>query len=591
MADLFRGSVILNSCKKAAQGVRNTARHSLLFRPKAPREHTTPGAVKLVNRWHPILATQQAMAKSPVFNWLYHYWENLLAGPASALLWLMIPFCAGMFGVLWYKGGWAPGHLILAFLGIAALLLLKMGTLEEVIRGWWLYRRVAKWVPLPKGTPRRSVCLYLALCGLAGVAAGWKLGLLIGGCAALVLAVAPAVFAIPPMALLYLLMGALPLAGTALCWILSVALCVTLMFARAFGKEQGRPVDGWDLALTVFPLYCIASTLFSYNVGDSAKVTFMWLGLFVCAFALRRLITTPQRLVGALTALTLGGVVSGCIGLLQYLTGQIDTTWTDTSMFEDLELRVYSTFANPNVFGEFLLFLIPLVLGLILYTENPKLRLLLIGADGLLLVNLALTYSRGCYVGIALTALFFLWHYSKKWMAVILTLGLPLAIVVMPQSVVERILSIGNMSDGSTSYRMMIYVGTLAMLTHHWLGGIGLGEGAFNTVYPLYAVPGALAEHSHSLFFQLAVSFGVMGLVYGIGLLVAYQKTTGAARKKAKGPMRGLTVAFNTVLWGLMTQSIFDYTWYNYRLFQLFWIVVALGLSVACMKEDNHDQA
>ncbi len=588
MADLFGGSVILNACKKVAQGVKNTAGQSILFRPKARQKKTTPGLVALANRRHPLLATQRAMAKSPLFGWLYHYGANLSALPAACLLWLLMPFCVGMFGVVWLKGGWAPAHVLLSALGIGALLLLKMGTVNEVIQGWWLYRRIARWAPLPQGTPKKSLCIYLGLCGLAGVAAGWKLGLLTGGVAAVVLAAFPLVFSIPPMAVLCLLMGLLPLAGTTLCWILSVGLCVVFFFARAFGREEGRPVDGWDLALGIFPLFCIASALFSYDRADSIKVAFMWLGLFVCVFTLRRLIVSVKRLIAALTALTLGGVASGCYGLFQFLTGQIDTTWTDTTLFEDLELRVYGTFANPNVFGAFLLLLVPLVLGLILYTQNPKVRLLLIGADGLLLINLALTYSRGCYVGIAVTALFFLWHYSKKALAAVVVLGVPLAIVLMPQSVVERILSIGNMSDTSTSYRMMIYVGTLAMLAHHWLGGIGLGEGAFNTIYPLYAVPGALAEHSHSLFFQLAVSFGMMGLLYLLGLVTAYQKTTGAARRQSAGPLGGLSVAFNTVLWGLMVQSIFDYTWYNYRLFQLFWIVLALGLAATrLIKEEQ----
>ena len=176
-------------------------------------------------------------------------------------------------------------------------------------------------------------------------------------------------------------------------------------------------------------------------------------------------------------------------------------------------------------------------------------------------------------------------------MVAILALGIPLGILLMPQSIVDRLLSIGNMSDSSTSFRMMIYIGTILMLADYWAGGVGIGEGAYNSLYPLYAIPGVPAPHSHSLFFQSVVSFGVAGLAYLARLLGFYQKKTGAARKAAVGPDRILLIAFNTVMWGMMVQSIFDYTWYNYRVFQLFWIVIVLGLSateILTKQEETH---
>lgn len=592
MNDLLSGSLFLGFCKKVYTKIKQTAECSLLFGKREKKQKdASSAAVGWLNKVHPALALESAMAKSGIFRWLYHYWGNLIAGPLYSVFYLLTPFCAGMAVImaLSRRNDVAAG-LMISF-GIAALLLNGKGSIKEFLSGSLLTRFITKWAALPDGTHRRSVSVYLTVCGVLGAAVGWKLGLILGAAAAMALAALPILFSVPPMGVFCLLMAALPLAGTTVCWGLSAALAISYLFARAFGKEQGKALTKVDLLLLIFPIFCVVSTIFSFDVIDSAKVTVMWLGLFLCVFFIRRIVTDTKRLISALVALTVGGAISGVYGLYQYLSGSVNTTWTDTALFEDLQLRVYSTFANPNVFGEFLLLLIPLVTALALYFKDKKLRLLMVGIDLLLLVNLALTYSRGCYVGIAVTAVFFLWHYSKKWMVAILSLGIPLGVLLMPQSIVDRLLSIGNMSDSSTSFRMMIYIGTVLMLADYWSGGVGIGEGAYNALYPLYAIPDVPAPHSHSLFFQSVVSFGIAGLAYLAGLFSFYQKTTGAARKAAAGRDRTLMVAFNTVFWGFIVQSIFDYTWYNYRVFQLFWIILVLGLCAADIlkKEENHD--
>lgn len=81
---------------------------------------------------------------------------------------------------------------------------------------------------------------------------------------------------------------------------------------------------------------------------------------------------------------------------------------------------------------------------------------------------------------------------------------LPVALValyfVLPDTVISRFTSIGNLEDTSTSYRVSIWMGTIAMLKDYWLCGIGPGTGAFNLVYPAYSYNAANAQHAHNLF-------------------------------------------------------------------------------------------
>ncbi len=587
MKDLLDGSKLIGGCARLWKSLQSAASQSLLLAKKSRKEHPMEGSavLKTVNRFHPIDGLVKSMGESALLGWLYHYWGNLLAGESRQLLFGLIPLLCCLAASMAAAARWAEVLLFLLALGICILLFARKTPLGEAMSGSLLLRRVT----LPKGTPSRSIPLYLALCGLVGGGIGWLGGAVLGLGASVALGVLPALFAIPPIWMVCLLCGLLPLAGTTACWGMSLLIGILWLFRRAFDGAKGKAVDGLDVMLLLFPILCIASTFFSFALMDSAKVAFMWLGLFFCVLFLRRVVDTRRKLTATLWSMILGAAASGCYGLFQYLSGKVDTTWTDTALFEGLSLRVYSTFANPNVFGEFILLAMPLCAALALYSKGRK-RWLLWGIDLLLGVNLLLTYSRGCYVGLLLTALIFLWNFSKKWTVAALVAAVPVALAVMPQSIIDRILSIGNMNDSSTSFRMWIYIGTLFMLADYWYCGLGLGEKAFNAVYPLYALPAIVAPHSHSLFFQLVISFGILGLVYMILLLAGYQRSMRAAREKMPRRDRLLMLGFGSVFWGMLLQSVFDYTWYNYRVFQLFWIVLVLGFAAADIlkQEEKH---
>ncbi len=574
--DLLGGSQILRFGRWLNERIKETARKSIFFGRGCKTESTeqTP-LIEAMNRIHPVEKAVTELRHSRILGWLYGYWGNLCSAPISKLLWLLLP----LFGILAVRMAIASRFLLtgglLLFMAASVFLFGRKNTLADWLGSSLIARRLCC-----PGEYRRSVTVYLLFAGVLGGAVGCFAGVFLGSFVTIALAVFPIVFCVPAVWVAYLLFALLPLLGTSLCWGLSLLMAVCYFFGRAFGGQKGKALDRMDLLMAIFPVFCVVSAVFSYDRADSLKVIFMWLGLFLCVPLLRRIINRRDHINGCLWALTAGAFISGLYGLFQYFSGMVDTTWTDTTLFEELELRVYSTFANPNVYGEFLLIAIPLLAGFALYVKGWK-QWILWGVDLLLLVNMVLTYSRGCYVGIALTALVFLWHFSKKWTVAALVLGTPVAIFAMPESVMTRILSIGNMNDTSTSYRMKIYIGTLAMLTHYWLSGVGIGEGAFNSIYPYYAMNGVTAYHSHSLFFQSAVSFGIVGVIYLLWIWSYYQRRIDRARNSMSAKYKPLMLGFSAVFWGLMVQSVFDYTWYNYRVFQLFWMVIALGLATA----------
>lgn len=91
-------------------------------------------------------------------------------------------------------------------------------------------------------------------------------------------------------------------------------------------------------------------------------------------------------------------------------------------------------------------------------------------------VCMILTFSRGAWLGLLFAGLVFVLLLNPR-----LLLLAPFVMValyfVLPDTVISRFTSIGNLTDNSTSYRVYIWIGVLAMLKDYWLCGIGPGDG------------------------------------------------------------------------------------------------------------------
>jgi O-antigen ligase len=272
-----------------------------------------------------------------------------------------------------------------------------------------------------------------------------------------------------------------------------------------------------------------------------------------------------------------GSVGSGLVGLYQYLTKQVDMTWVDVELFGDIPLRVSATFGNPNVYGTYLLLAIPLTAGLVFYVKKPLYKLVALGTTGLLLVNLLLSYSRGCYLALALSVFIFILLMEKR-LIVLSAAGVFAIPFVLPPTMLARLLSITNLSDSSTSYRIFIWQGTLRVLRDFWALGLGQGIEAYNVIYPYYAFNAIVAPHSHNLFLQVFVETGIIGLAAFVIMLAWFSRCQARFLRRAKQTRdKIMCAAFISAVIGFLFQGIFDYVFYNYRVMLIFFVFMGLA--------------
>lgn len=268
---------------------------------------------------------------------------------------------------------------------------------------------------------------------------------------------------------------------------------------------------------------------------------------------------------------------TGLVGAYQFVMKKMDMTWVDTELFADLGFRVYGSFDNPNVYGTYLLLAIPLCAAMFFYAEKWTYKLCALGVSGLLLVNLFLSYSRGCYLALAVAALIFVLLFEKR-LVVFFSAGLVVLPFVLPASVINRLLSITNLTDSSTAYRISIWQASLRIIKDFWMTGVGQGSDAYNAVFPLYAFSKVTAQHAHNLFLQVFVETGLVGLGVFVALLACfYREQVNFLRRVTDRRARIIPIAMIAAVTGFLFQGMFDYVFYNYKVMLTFFLFMGLG--------------
>lgn len=361
------------------------------------------------------------------------------------------------------------------------------------------------------------------------------------------------------------------------------ALCLLCLFSlliRALTvKKFEFKTEGIGLTILIFLGIYLLAGLTSFAKFKSLQIWGIYFAFISFYFVIINTIKTKSQLMNLLTTFCLSGFLVCFYGILQYVFDwNISQAWMDEEMFEDIKMRIYSTLENPNVLGEYILLVLPVAISLMWKKPGILSKLTYGGISAVMGIALILTFSRGCWIGIMASAsVFITFAAGKLWGLALLVL--PIIPMILPDSIINRFTSIGDMKDSSTSYRVYIWMGTFLLLKDFWLTGIGPGTENFTQVYPFYSYSSVVAPHSHNLFLQVLAETGILGLAAFLLVILFYIKNLAKAHQvQGKfGDISVIMVGLGSAVTGFLVQGMFDNCFYNYRVFMIFWAVIALG--------------
>lgn len=353
------------------------------------------------------------------------------------------------------------------------------------------------------------------------------------------------------------------------------------------GKTPVRGASPFALWIAAFSVLSLCAVLGGAAPASGLKIYLVYLS-FALAFPLIVYTVRDKRdYTRLLTLLCTAAFGVALYGVFQnFFLRDTTQSWVDSTMFSEIEKRVYSTLDNPNVLGEYLILTVPLAASVLLYCRRPVSKLWYTAVNLTMLLCLMYTWSRGAWVGVVLALGFFLLQKDRRFLIPCLVILL-LMPSVMPASVLHRLTSIGNMNDTSTAYRVSVWQGSIRIIRDYGLlGGIGLGSDAFLKIYPHYALNGAeYALHSHNFYLQWIVDMGWLGIVVYFGLILTAFSCILRAKKNTD-PKKIAALAMSGGLCGYLFHGMAENLWYNYRMVLVFFIYLAL-ICLASYDENN----
>lgn len=348
----------------------------------------------------------------------------------------------------------------------------------------------------------------------------------------------------------------------------------------ASGKTKSLGVRKISVALFTFVVAIGVSTITALVVSDAIRFALFLIGSLIFAYCIYLTLDSKDKMVRFVKIVLTFVTITAIYGIIQRIKGvEIDLEFVDIYTNNGMPGRVYSTFSNPNNFAQLLVLFMPFFVPVFVYSKRKTDKILALLGFAVTFVSLLMTYSRSCWVGFALSAILFVFIYDRRWIipAVLLVIA---AIPFLPETIINRIFTIGSMEDTSNSYRIYIWKSCWNMIKDFGSTGLGLGPASFSVMYPGYSSPVAVtAPHSHMLYMQIILEMGVLGFVAFFGFIFALVKKAAGAMRKMHDELRCYTIAALSSLFGIAFVCCAEYIWFYPRIMFAFWIVPGLMLA------------
>ena len=377
--------------------------------------------------------------------------------------------------------------------------------------------------------------------------------------------------------------------------LLFMFLLLLVFFAGSMARPDYRlefatlgPYFIFFMGFVLYGFFCSLGTDFTNGIFQGLKnsLSLRFLIFYAIAFLITIMVVSTIRstkqLHIMLTIVLIGLVIASLYGCYQGWHGvEVNPSQQDMALNPGMPGRVYSFFDNPNAFGEILVMLIRIMLALILNAKTWTGRILMSIATVICLIAIGLTYFRTGWVALAMAVVIFLAMMNWRLLPVFFLLGLA-ALPLLPESIINRILTIGNFEDSSLQYRFSIYEETIYLIRDYGIRGVGLGTDvmtqAFHQYPPMF--DGNFPIHTHNNYLQIWVELGLGGAITFIAMVI-YQIKIGVKSfySSTDRDAKNILAAGVSSLCAISVISMMEYVWFYPRVmfiyFFLFGVIAA----------------
>jgi O-antigen ligase len=287
---------------------------------------------------------------------------------------------------------------------------------------------------------------------------------------------------------------------------IALALCLILLIIGVINKWWPMPKTGLELPFALFVGWGLFTILFSTHPAESvafAKRYFIYSALWVGA----SIATTNKARTWLLTAIISSAVINALYSLITQVPGNYTHRAT---LIQDSSMTGAWLIAGAIV----------IALSVALTAPHRKAKLISCISIAPLLAILIFTWTRSGWIGMLGGVAVLLLMLRPKWVIglVIIT---ALLIGFGPDKIKSRASSILDPSQKSNAARIEMYRAGIDLIKEHPITGVG--DQSLKKYSPVSIYRGKEVRHAH--FHQnqitMTVLWGIPGLIFGVGFLVA----------------------------------------------------------------------
>ena len=368
-------------------------------------------------------------------------------------------------------------------------------------------------------------------------------------------------------------------------------LVAVYLYNQLFKTHRKIVKTKMDIPIILFFTVIVISTVTSINFTGSLRDLALHIGGLSFLFVMLNSVDNKDSFNKIITTIVFTASLVSLYGLYQYVVGvEVDDSWVDVENNPDIRTRIYSVFMNPNVFAEYLIMIIPLSVGLFWYNKKPFKKLVFLGTSLVMSLALVLTLSRGGWLGFAFSALVFVLLVERRLLlaAIPVVLG---GIYLLPDSIMHRIMSIGNLADSSNAYRIKMWSITGDIIRDNKWIGVGFGHLPFKQTFESY-IRTMPTYHAHNTFLEITAELGIVGLgmflfllfiIFKYGILKIIRSEDKYIKYVGGGAIAGLA--------GVLFHGLVESVLYLPKIIMTFWMTIAFILTLVRIEEKNKEIA
>ena len=335
---------------------------------------------------------------------------------------------------------------------------------------------------------------------------------------------------------LILLMAGLPVLTRAGLGLIVLA-CGALWLLWSLTRTPARigAISGW---LLLFLAVAVLATGVSPVPSAAAKGLLKLISYLGVYALMRQLLEVRPEWWDRLVAALLGGSLLSTVLALRQLYAPTEelARWADPNSVAEGTIRIYGPLGNPNLLAGYLVPILPIAMVAMIRWRGWGSRLYAAATLALGCAATLFSYSRGGWLGMVASLgallLLLLLRYIRHWpafwrrllpFALLAVAGLVLAVAATQvEPIRNRVASLlAGRGDSSNNFRINVWLAAIDMIQDRPWFGIGPGNAAFNSVYPLYQQPMFNALSAYSVPLEILVETGAPGLLACLGLGVA----------------------------------------------------------------------